>query len=53
MEDEEKKKVFDELVALVSELQAKWTNPGFHTESREDLLFDLDQDKLQIERKKQ
>ena len=41
MEDEENKKKFDELVALVSELQSKWTNPEIHTEVREDLHFEL------------
>ena len=46
MEDEENKKKFDELVALVSELQSKWTNPEIHTEAREDLHFELNQDKL-------
>lgn len=52
MENAELKKKFDELVALVSELQAKWSNPEIHRETREDLKFDLDQDKLKIAREK-
>ena len=42
MADEESKKKFEALVDLVSELQAKGTNPDIHKETREDLKFDLD-----------
>ena len=38
----ERKKKFDSLVSLISELQAKWTNPEIHKEVREDLKFELD-----------
>ena len=48
MADEENKKKFDALVDLVSELQAKGKNPEIHKETKEDLKFDLEQDKLQI-----
>lgn len=41
MEDAAKKAQFDQLVELVSELQAKWTNPEIHLEVREDLCFEL------------
>ncbi len=50
MEDAAKKEKFDQLVALVSELQAKWTNPEIHMEPLEELLFELNQDKLGLER---
>ena len=46
MEDLEKKSKFNQLVALVGELQAKWSNPEIHMEKREDLQFEVDQDKL-------
>ena len=42
MTDETQKKKFEALVDLVSELQAKGTNPEIHKETREDLKFDLD-----------
>ena len=50
MTDEENKKKFEALVELISELQAKGTNPEIHKETREDLKFDVDQEKLQIQR---
>lgn len=37
MTDEENKKKFDALVDLISELQAKGTNPEIHKETKEDL----------------
>ena len=47
MEDCINKEKFDELVAIVSDLQARWTNPEIHTEVREDLEFEYKQDVLQ------
>lgn len=42
MEDAKNKEQFDKLVAVVSDLQARWTNPEIHSELREDLLFELE-----------
>jgi len=50
MTDEENKKKFDALVDLISELQAKGSNPDIHKETKEDLKFELDSEKRQKQR---